>query len=107
MAADATALLARLELDHAAHALQLVEVLVQQVEVEHLAGRGGEVRRAVVGDADRAEHRLGHVAGPAVAFGDRRGSVLRRGGAALPEGMRLQRVGGPGDVSSGAGHVTR
>ena len=39
VAADATALLARLELDHAAHALQLVEVLVQQVEVEHLARR--------------------------------------------------------------------
>ena len=67
VAADATAPLAGLQLNHAAHPLQLVVVGVQQLEVEHLAGRGEEVRRAVLGDRDRAERRLGHVAGPAAA----------------------------------------
>ena len=42
MAADAAARLARLELHDAPHPLELVEVLVEGLEVEHLAGRGVE-----------------------------------------------------------------
>jgi hypothetical protein len=48
MASHATPLFARLQLHDAAHSLQFVEVLVQHLQVKHLAGRhlelGGAIR---------------------------------------------------------------
>ena len=60
VASDAAPFLAGLELDHATHPLEFVEVFVEGFEIEDFPGGDVEMGRAVFFDGDESERGFGH-----------------------------------------------
>jgi hypothetical protein len=67
---NATANLAGLKLDDAAHALDLVEFFVQQMKVEYFSRRRQKASRTIWLDGDHSKISLGHETRPSVRAGD-------------------------------------
>ena len=82
--AHTAAFLAGLQLHDAPHPLQLIEMLIQRLEVEHLAGRRLELRGTIGFYRHNAQRGLGHIRGPTIRALN---LVNRRGIPVLEFGM--------------------
>ena len=100
MAADAAALFTGMQLHHAAHPLNLVEVRVQHLEIQHLARRCEEAGGTIGLHRHHAEHALGHITRPAMRAAD----LVDRSGIPILERFMILLIAAIGQLDQIGAH---